>query len=173
MKYESYIKPGLIMKTWLFYLVLICHENIDSSFSPSSLELSWIYDLTLLFLVLSSMTWLFYFKPCLWLYSHNNSGLVSHNLFLLFLVLSATTYSCRLWTANHKLSFYFLVWSLRLDFHILNWTNKTGLHYFWSCQHILTFIILVLEFSSFDHPSSLELIEQVIIWYYLYLVTFF
>ena len=164
----QYIKSGLVMKSWLFYLVLICHENID--FSLQSHVVMKIWPFLPVLNCHEPRTWHSYFWSCHpWLDSFT-SDLVIYDFTLIILVLSAMTcfsyfwscqlrfFPCHLWNANHKLSFYFLVWSLRLDFHILNWTNTTWLPYFWSSQHVLTFIILVLEFSGFDHPSSLELI---------------
>ena len=146
------------MKTLILPYSLISSWRLGPSFQSWIVMNVCLDALIILFLVLSSMTWHFYFWPChLWIYSHN-SGLVSYDLSLLILVLSAKTYPCHLWTANHKLSFCFLVLSLRLDFHILNsnWANTTWLTYrtsdlvitYW-CSQFWSSLFLFIN-SSFE-----------------------
>ena len=89
------------------------------------------FDLTLLDLVLSSMTWLFYY------------GLVSYDLTLLFLALSDMSWlsyfrSCHLWLnsfissfVSYNLSLLFLSYNLWLDPLISDLVTTTWLSYFW------------------------------------------
>ena len=89
------------------------------------------FDLTLLDLVLSSMTWLFYY------------GLVSYDLTLLFLALSDMSWlsyfrSCHLWLnsfissfVSYNLSLLFLSYHLWLDPLISDLVTTTWLSYFW------------------------------------------
>ena len=108
---------------WLFWSCHLQHDPLISGLVT--------YDLILLFPVLSSMTWLFYFQPC-----HLIFGLVSYDVTILILVLSSMTWAV------------FLVPS-----------SMTWLSYFWSCHLWLDSLISSLVLFCLVSLSRIPLIS--------------
>ena len=136
----QYIKSGLVMKSWLFYLVLICHENID--FSLQSHVVMKIWPFLPVLNCHEPRTWHSYFWSCHpWLDSFT-SDLVIYDFTLIILVLSAMTCLSYFWSCQ-----------LRLILAIYGLPTTNCLSTFWSGLWDLTFISWT-EQIRLDFPTS-------------------